>query len=278
MQEKRIGILGLGWLGEALAVALTAQSGYTVIGTTRNDEKRKRLAELGIQGVACDIYESLAPIDDHFANCDCWVINIAAGRRTLNPSRFVEAVKHLFDCGAQHRIPHIIFISTTAVFGSATGIITEESSTQPITDSAKAHVAIEDYLSQRLPSGHTILRLAGLVGADRHPAKYLAGKTGLTAGNEPVNLVHRDDVVAAVQRLIEFGPLSQTRLHLSATEHPSRRDYYSWATEQLNLTAPEFEINDENPSSLGRTINSEETLKRLGLALQYASPYDMLAD
>lgn len=62
-------------------------------------------------------------------------------------------------------------------------------------------------------------RLAGLVGPSRHPGRWLAGKTGLPGGNAPVNLVHQDDVIGILLRVLENNMLGDV-FDVCANERP----------------------------------------------------------
>ena len=53
--------------------------------------------------------------------------------------------------------------------------------------------------------GHVILRLGGLYGAGRHPVTFLSGRTGVPRPLAVVNMVHLDDVVAAVVAILDRG-------------------------------------------------------------------------
>jgi len=44
----------------------------------------------------------------------------------------------------------------------------------------------------------TVIRLAGLIGPGRNPARFFAGKTNIPNGNAPVNLIHLDDCIGFI--------------------------------------------------------------------------------
>ena len=94
--------------------------------------------------------------------------------------------------------------------------------------------------------------LGGLIGPERAPGRFLAGRQGLDQGNAPVNLVHLTDVVGVLSCIIERGAWGHT-FNVCADQHPRRCDFYPTAAQFLNLTAPTF--NDELGAS-GKTIDS----------------------
>jgi hypothetical protein len=111
------------------------------------------------------------------------------------------------------------------------------------------------------------------VGEQRHPVNYLAGKTKLSAPNKVVNLVHQNDVIQSIESLIKNNAWGRT-LVISALEHPTRKEYYTWAANKLNLAAPSFI--DEQGQPRGKEIDASRSLDILGIHLKYPSPYDML--
>lgn len=261
--HKKIGICGCGWLGLPLAMQLKA-SGYTVLGTSRNKDKLKFMAEQGIQAFE---YSLGAPLPWSAAPPDVLVINIPPGRREFDEVRFVAAMTALINQALVQK-SHILFISSTSVYGEVSGEIFETTQTQPVTASAKAHAIIEQ---QVLQGSGTILRLAGLTGPARHPVRHLSGRV-LDKGQQPINLVHQQDVITAIKAIIAKQLWRQT-FHLSATEHPSRAEFYTWAATAAGLAVPQF--SQGNNAEAGRWINASATLDKLGFTLQYPSPYDM---
>lgn len=203
------------------------------------------------------------------------ILSIPPGRRNTKLEDYVANMKLLIAQFAKQQPYHLVFISTTSVYGTKqNGQITESAAVAPETASAKAHVEIENSIRTVLPNSHTILRLAGLVGPDRHPINTLAGKS-LTAPNQVVNLIHSVDVITALLKLLTSKP-SNTTLHLSALEHPQRKAYYEYCAQQRDLSLPVFTPNSDALPSIGKQIDATNTLQQLAMALAYASPFDML--
>lgn len=268
----RISICGAGWIGLPLAKIFT-QSGHQVVATKRSEADANSLARFGINGLAMDLY---SPLDTHskslLFDCDVLVINIPPGRKSFQPEVFYTAMCTLIDDAKGYGVKNLLFVSTSSVYGDVEGRVTESSPLSPSTASGKVHQDIERYVQEVFGEDASVLRLAGLIGDDRHPVKHLAGRKDIANGQQSVNLVHQTDVLEAIQCIVEkriFGK----RLHLCATEHPSRQEYYTWAAQQLSLPEPEF----ASPGSgKGKQLDCSETLNILGLELRYPSPCDML--
>ena len=263
-----VAICGCGWLGLPVAKALYKE-GYNVYGTKRNEREANALSACGIHGmpmqlplIGDDQLSSLATL----LSSDVMVINIAAGRNSIDKEQHYQNVLSLSNAAYQSGCQRIIFISTTSVYDGRKGRVTEDDDVMPLTDSALTHVKIENSLRAQWGDKLTIVRLSGLIGEDRHPVKFLAGKDGLKGGSNPVNLIHLEDCVAAIVRLIGFkGTMSV--LHLASDFHPTRREYYTQIAKQLSLTLPEFSPDDE--SSVAKVIDAEKTLTNLGYVLKH---------
>jgi nucleoside-diphosphate-sugar epimerase len=268
----QIAVVGCGWLGLPLAISLQ-NSGHNIVATCRSKQKAKELTKLGFDAETFELGDELKHprLAALFAS-KVLVLNIPVGRKNPKTDHFLQHMQALLKHAAQSQIQNIIFISTTSVYGDDCGIVTELSPTNPQTQSGQINLAVEAKVREHFADRHTIIRPAGLVGNARHPATYLAGKSGLLNPDNRVNLVHQDDVVCAIQTVIERGIWGQT-LHLSALEHPTRAEYYAWAAEKLALNPPNF-VKGQGVA-LGKQIDATSSLQVLGLSLKYPSPFEM---
>ncbi|MBE1300906.1 MAG: NAD(P)H-binding protein [Alteromonadaceae bacterium] len=267
----KVAVIGAGWLGKPLAERLAATE-LNVVASKRTQDACEALVQSGIE--AC-VYElGQASLTEALVDADVYFINIPPGRMKQNIAEFQASMQQLISQCLTSQEKRLLFISTTSVYGEATKEVNEASEVEPITDSAQAHCAIENFIQTQYPKQATILRLAGLVGEDRHPAFSLANKKELTAAYKVVNLVHLEDVINAVQKIMEQKQWGQL-YHLCAQEHPTRMEYYVWACEQLGLEPPTFFDPSLKPNT-GKVINASETLSQLGLTLLYPSSFDML--
>ena len=241
--------------------------------TKRQEQQATILNNDGIKGLPMVLGEPMsAETQKSLFASDVLILNVPPGRKSFSPEPFKLAMFGLIDQAKIHGTPKLIFISTSAVYGDQEGIVTEQTPPLPLTESGKVHLEIENHCKDIFGNDACILRLAGLVGPDRHPVKYLAGRQGITNGQQRVNLIHRFDVIRVIHQIINqntFGDI----LHLCAKDHPSRRDYYLWAADRLKLPTPDFSAPG---TGQGKIIDASKTLSRLGLALHYASPYEML--
>ena len=266
-----ITLCGCGWLGKHFARTVSSE---TLLGTTRSEDNFAELQALGVTPFVFSLGDDPQKLAGQ-SGSNAVILNIPPGRKRTLGDSFVPDMKQLITALLNAGASRLIFISTTSVFGDADGELDSTAAVSPSTDSGKAHCELEKFLLEMEDPRIHVLRLAGLTGPDRHPAKYLAGKS-LSNGEQAVNLVHIDDVVSALHAMLECrsgqpGALMQ----LCALDHPRRDEYYTWACDKLGLEAPEFTANAEKGTG-GKKILSETCWPMLGLKPKFASPYDML--
>ncbi|KAB7897067.1 NAD-dependent epimerase/dehydratase family protein [Rouxiella sp. S1S-2] len=273
---KKVSIMGLGWLGMPLAMALNAR-GYQVVGskTTLDGVEAARMS-----GVECYqlnftpemAMECDADDLDVLLNVDALIITLPARRTVEGSELYFQAVQMLVDSALAHGVGRIIFTSSTSVYGEGMGTVREDSPLQPVTPSGRVLKELEEWF-HRLPNTSVdVLRLAGLVGADRHPGRFLAGKTDVKGANHGVNLVHQDDVIAAIVLLLSL-PRGGHTFNLCAPAHPAKQQFYPMLARKLGLTEPTFA--PEPQDSSGKLVDGSRIVKELGFDYLYPDPVRM---
>lgn len=272
--KNKICILGLGWLGQPLA-DLYASKQWNIFGSTRKSDKQQRFAKLGYETKLFDIYTSpTTALPAHFFKDACLVINIPPGRKNLNVQSFEANIKALITHAFKHALHQLIFVSTTSVFGNKLGLITNQTEVAPITDSAKAHVAIESFVKEKYWQKSVIIRPSGLVGGNRHPALNLSARSDIPLGKNPINLIHQTDVIKVIETIIEANFSSQC-FNLSTLDHPCREEYYTWCCNKLGIRPPHFCFDERQGSQIdGKIIDMQTELSRLKLSMTYQSAFD----
>lgn len=270
---KKITIIGLGWLGVPLANRLMAH-GMNVAGTKTSIDGVE-----AARGVGIDCYQlQLTPelrcdaddLDQLMEGTEVLVILLPPSKVSL--SGYIVAIEQLVDSAISYRVPRVIFTSSTSVYGEVEGVITEDAPLLGETASAKALIAVEQWL-HGLPNIRVdVLRLAGLVGENRHAGRFLAGKEQVKGANQPVNMVHQDDVIAAILLLIQRSEGGHV-YNLCAPEHPTRQQFYTAAAESLNLTPPKFVLEEDEMA--GKTIDGQRICHELGYEYQFSHPLYM---
>lgn len=274
---KRVAIVGLGWLGMPLAMALNAR-GWQVSGSKTTPDGVDAARMCGIDGFQLELLpELVCDADDLRAllDVDALVVTLPASRTAAGGESYLLAVQQIVDSALAFNVPRILFTSSTSVYGKGDGEVNESTPLQPESVAGRTLVALENWLHDLPGTQVDVLRLAGLVGPKRHPGRFLAGKTDLVDGAHGVNLVHLDDVVAAITLILEQGQGGET-WNLCALKHPARSQFYPMVANQLGLTPPQFRA--EEPGSSGKLIDGSKICRELGFSYQYPDPNTMPMD
>lgn len=238
---ESVGVLGCGWLGLPLARALLAD-GYTVKGSSTRSERLEVLRSEGIEPyrLELDATGAQGPIADFLKDLDCLVCNIPPGLRKDPDANYPGRIRQLVGPIREAGVGHVIFVSSTSVFGRDQGEVDEDTLPIPDSKSGRQVLQAEEILRRSdWQTAVTVVRFGGLIGGSRHPIRQLAGKMGLSGGTDPVNLIHRDDCLRILLAVIKGGP-GEGLIHAVAPEHPSREEYYRREAEKHGLPAPGF--------------------------------------
>ena len=276
---NKISILGCGWLGLPLAKSLLSK-GYEVKGSTTSQSKLDVLKSAGISPfqIQLEEHQIIGTIEDFLKETDVLVIDIPPGLRreisTSNEMTFVNKVKTLIPFIEKSGIQKVIFVSSTSVYGDSYNFstsleVTEETKPNPDTESGKQLVIAETLLQSNSYFKTTIIRFGGLLGDDRHPIKFLAGRTNVENPDAPVNMIQREDCIGIIEKSLDFAQddkweWNQT-FNAVAPQHPTRKEYYHKKAQILNLPLPIF---SENLESKGKIISSKKVETILGYSFQ----------
>jgi nucleoside-diphosphate-sugar epimerase len=263
---SQISILGCGWLGLPLAKTLL-KNDFSVKGSTTSNEKISMLKNSGIQPYLISVSEDeiVGNLSDFLDNSKILIIDVPPKLRGSEKENFVSKIRNLIPFIEKSGVENVIFISSTSVYGEDNLEVTEETELNPDTESGKQLVQAEQLLQSNPNFKTTILRFGGLIGEDRHPIKFLAGRTNIENPNAPINLIHQDDCIGIILEIIQQIPNDKLEwnetFNAAAPYHPSRKEYYTHKAIEFNLPLPEF--NSEN-LTFGKTIASSKVEKVLG--------------
>jgi nucleoside-diphosphate-sugar epimerase len=277
-EREKISILGCGWLGLPLAKSLLSK-GYVVKGSTTSEGKLEVLKNAGILPfqIQLEAHQIIGTIEDFLKEIDVLIIDIPPGLRreisSLEEMTFVNKIRTLIPFIEKSGIKKVIFVSSTSVYGDGFPIIeiTEEKKPNPDTESGKQLAIVEALLQSNLNFKTTVIRFGGLLGDDRHPAKFLAGKTNVENPNAPVNLIQREDCIGIIESILKHFKTSKQQdnwgetFNAVAPQHPTRKAYYQNKAQILNLPLPTFA---EHSESKGKMISSKKVEIILGYSFQ----------
>ena len=236
--SKTISILGCGWLGLPLGNTLV-KIGFEVKGSTTSPSKIDLLKSNTIEPFLVDLTdEKTLPNIPAFLNSDILIISFPPGIRSGNGAGYIKQINALAGFISRSPVKNILFVSSTSVYPDLNKIITEEYK-MPENEALPILIQAENIIQEACPGQVTIIRFSGLVGGNRHPGRFFAGKTQVANPEAPVNLIHLDDCLRIMTEIItqeKWGNI----YNACADEHPSRQVFYTTATKALHLTPPEF--------------------------------------
>lgn len=259
--KKTVSVLGCGWLGLPLALEL-ADRGYVVKGSSTSEMKLPVLKDLGIKPYLI----KLNPIADErellpFLDSGILIINIPPAIARQGEDFHIKQMEFLQNFISGSAIKKIIYISSTSVYPDNNSEAKEED-VMMLQESANKTLFQAEAIVRNIPGvDFLILRCGGLAGYDRNLVKHFAGKTNLSMGNAPVNLVHRDDVISIIFEFLEKDIWNDI-FNVCAPIHPLRKDFYPELARRYNYAIPHY---DENDNSSYKIISAE----KLNNVLQY---------
>jgi len=207
-----ISILGSGWLGFPLAQALSKE--FSIKLSTSTYEKLENIKDENITPFIVDT-NNLSEDVDKFLCADILIINI--------PSKNIDGFKELINHILNSSIKKIVFISSISVLKDETTPLLE----------------IEN-LFKKTNLEITILRFAGLIGYGRNPAKFFPNGKVVKDANSPVNMIHRDDCINIIQKVIKQDIFDET-FNCAAPSHPTKKEFYTYCAKVSGLPVPTFD-------------------------------------
>ena len=269
---KKVSILGLGWLGHAAGVLLQ-QQGYQVLGSATSLEKVAQLQQKGIDAIQFQLNphpEGTGYL--RLFESQILLITIPPRSRQGDGELYLQQLAFIREMLASSAVEQVIFISST-------GIYPNESKASPYTEDEpinasnasnsvlyRAEQLMEDSPSYAL----TILRMGGLMGADRIPGAYFSGKEQVV-GHTRVNFIHQLDAAKMIAWVVDQGLWNQT-FNGVAPQHPLRREVYSKNASTLGIPPP-ASYQEAADEKVGRWVSSEK-ISATGFSFDFPNPLD----
>ncbi|MGB1268714.1 MAG: SDR family NAD(P)-dependent oxidoreductase [Flavobacteriaceae bacterium] len=242
----KVAILGCGWLGLPLAKTLL-KNDCIVNGSTTTAGKTKTLSALGINVFQINLEQQSSNLDA-FLNVEELIITIPP-----KAENYAQLIADLIPKIKASTIKRVTYTSSISVYGNASGIITEETDTNPLRESVKQIIEVEQLLLNNKSFSTNIFRLGGLIGAGRHPAYHISGKQ-LKTSNDLINLIHLEDCIAVIKQLLKTSTTNNI-FNIVNPYHPSKATYYTTCCQFLKLPPPI--ITDNSKSNL-KEVSSEK--------------------
>lgn len=255
---KRICIVGIGWLGEELAIDLR-KWGYYIIGTSSSFAKKGKAGVNEFRVFNLENQELYGAID-----CDVLIYTIPPSSSEYYARLSIGFLSKMLEMNVNLKI---IYTSSTSIYGNIEREVDELSDINPESLAAQKIAKVELFIKENFQNS-AIFRLGGLVGGSRHPVKFLSGRSGVSKPLAPVNLLHREDAVGAISHLLRnFEPGTY---NLCSENHPLKNVFYNTLAERNGLKAIDFDFSDKS----GDKVVTCNAIKKKGFEFKYSSPYD----
>lgn len=270
-----ISILGCGWLGLPLGRAL-ARDGYAVKGSTTTPDKLSVIDDAGIEPYLLRLSPEPESDPGDFFQSDLLFVNVPPPRGREDAAAFHQRQMEMIAVATSAE--WVIVASSTGVYPNAERVVTEDDLPPggpptyegPRRSSGEILETVEGLWADH-DADTTLLRFGGLYGPERHPGRFLAGRTGVARPDAPVNLIHLRDCVGLVQKVLDAGARNEV-FNAVADKNPSRRKTYIRAARSLGLEPPSF---DEDDDRGGKAVSNEKARTHLGYTFTYPDPNDL---
>ncbi len=221
--------------------------------STRSASRLPTLAALPSEPHLVDIGRPADTIEA-FLQSTTLIVNIT--------SKDIDGFQWLLGKIEDSAIESVLFVSSTSVYPPDSGIVSEadgvESPHHPL-------VVIENLFRQSREFRTTVIRFGGLIGPGRHPGRFFRGGRTLRDPHAGVNLIHLDDCVAIVERIVSDGVWGET-FNACADTHPSKREFYTQAASLAGAPALTFDGGSDGPSKL---VDSGKLKRVLGYRFRH---------
>jgi nucleoside-diphosphate-sugar epimerase len=238
IKQNTVGIIGAGWLGLPLALALNDYC--NVWCTTSRVSRQSQIHTLGLNATQWHYQKhSVSALSSFMANSDTLVITLPF-KRGGNVQEYLNVIEELAIKSNESGIQHLIFLSSMSVYKAGNFALTNTTAV----DETHGLVQAEKLLLSHVKHA-TILRLSGLIGPadlladtnnkrDRHPVYFLSGKTKHD-GSNPINLIHQQSIIEAISKLIQTP--SPGVFNLNQEDDRNKAEYYNELCQEKGLDA-----------------------------------------
>ncbi len=268
LSKERVLIVGCGDIGQRLVQNLS-QDGFEIIGLRRHPPKDTPFLHYQV----CDVTDSeqLAQVLQHeFAVV---VITMTPSERSDAgyQSAYVQTCLNLVESlqARPRKLPLLIFVSSTAVYGQIDGEwVDENSPTEPESFSGKRLLEAEAII-QASRCSYAIVRFSGIYGPGRNRLIEQVRQAKASASPHITNRIHAEDCARVLAHIIELhyrGEQLQSVYLATDCAPVSMLEVVSWLAEQLGIS--DF-LSEEASNERGNKRCSNRRLLESGFVFSY---------
>ncbi len=259
--KKKLVFLGVGQVARALADQAAGE--FKLFGTTRSAERAEVIRTLGIEPIVVEGFGN-----DSSGSASAVLESLVDGAHVVvsfPPDTESDVSASRLAAGADR----IVYISSTAVFGKAQGVIKE--ATEVDSDNPQAQSRLEAERTW-LEVGASVIRAPGIYGRGNGLHQRLLSATYRLPGDGSnyVSRIHVDDLSAMILSALLLNRKQQ--VFLSGDSKPTtHREIVEWLVKRLNLPFPESMPLDQcHYTQRGnRRVDASKSLAELGTVLKY---------
>jgi nucleoside-diphosphate-sugar epimerase len=227
-------VIGCGYLGAELLRELT-RTGWKTTGITLSESSAGALRSEGLKVVAADLRTAnLRVLIENNPSVAIHCASSAKGGVAAYQEIFLGTMRRLVE---ETRVEHLIFTSSTSVYGQTDGsIVTEAALAEPERETGQILRQTEELV---LAHHGTVLRLAGIYGTGRCVPleKSLSGEAVIEGNGERIiNSIHRDDAVSAC--CLAAGRRCQGIFNVVDNEPVTQLEWFQWVCARLERPLP----------------------------------------
>lgn len=265
-----VGIIGCGWLGKALALTLLTKD-KPVLATSSTLNNVEKLNKQGINAQQLTLPTDNEQLLQHDVFSQQSLVIAITPKFKQGRTDYADNIAQLVNAAQQKGIvQRIILLSSSAVYQGLSGNVDEDSSLD-LSNSKAQILSTGEQTVLNFSNQGCVIRLAGLVGPERHPGKFLLPNSGrankaLTNATAPVNLIHQQDAVGLIEYLLKHKSVQGIFNGVSDT-HVNKQQYYQAAAKALSLQAPVFSQSTHN--EVTKTVSGEKVKQTLSYKFIY---------
>lgn len=248
-----------GFLGSYLVEELVRQAKHEIVALVRSSSDISRLKELGVELRYGDMTDAASLMEAvHGVEA---VVHLAAyytffGKKDMHQRVNVEGTRNLLEAMLHHRVPWIIYCSTTEVIGPTSGgAVDEDAPSNPAYEYGASKVRAERLVKEFGDKGvkYTIIRPSGIYGPRNLDdvsywfiitfAKSIASRFMIGSGKKVLMFVHVKDVVQGFLLCLEKKQVAQGKVYFITDDRAySYEELYGIIAEILGKPRPRFHL------------------------------------
>lgn len=280
-------ILGSGYTATRVAIR-ALEDGWRVVVTTRHPDRLRALEDAGAHILEWDILQDdVSVLAPHMGAHTVLLYSIPTLFRDDTGAPHMPHVHGVLQCANERGVAHMIYLSSTSVYGDHGGArVDEETALKPTSALGRMRGDIERAFMACTWTKVSIARIVGIYGPNRTLFEYTQrGKYQLVdGGKKKTNRVHVEDIVQVVWAMIHRqGP--SPRIFNVCDGHPvTVRDLVSFLVEHTSMPWPneismQAYAKTRDPSVVARWKNgyvcdARRMVHELGITVRYPSALD----